>query len=367
MNASSASRPTDSHTSQVQDAHTQEMLGRFFGQLDQEAYQDVVEAIVWVKVPAHEYLVKQGDEGDSMYILIEGLLEALFRDEIGQEKKIGQVQPGESVGEMAIFTGEARSASIVAREDCLLAQISKVAFDELLLKHPLSVKNVFRLIITRLKGLIQAQLEMRNQENAILLKEIHHRVKNNLQVISSLLNLQSASIDDPVVRDAVRASQHRVKSMALIHQNLYQRENLDAIEMKEYMATLGESIMGTFGADRKRIQVHYEMEPLLLKVDTAVPVGLIVNELLTNALKYAFPDGKTGNIRVKLALNEQEKLVLDVSDDGVGMDPNASSANRSFGTRLVDLLRVQLDGKKEIFHKNGTHIRLTFNHFELPE
>ncbi|MEM6264112.1 MAG: sensor histidine kinase, partial [Bacteroidota bacterium] len=185
----------------------------------------------------------------------------------------------------------------------------------------------------------------------LLLKEIHHRVKNNLQTISSLLFLQSAHIQDEDVKQAVAAGQHRVESMALIHQKLYQKENLAAVEMKDYLHNLTNSLVDTFGYQPERIQVHIDMEELELDVDTAVPLGLIVNELITNSLKYAFPDGRKGKITVNLAQQADGKLELQVADDGIG----AANTERgtSFGSQLIQLLTQQLGGTIEQSAEDG--------------
>ncbi|MEM9984398.1 MAG: tetratricopeptide repeat protein [Bacteroidota bacterium] len=199
------------------------------------------------------------------------------------------------------------------------------------------------------------QIEAKSQQNELLLKEIHHRVKNNLQTISSLLYLQSAHIKDAEVKQAVSAGQHRVESMALIHQKLYQRDNLAAIEMKDYLSNLSNSLLSTFHADPDRITLQLDMEELELDVDTAVPLGLIVNELITNSLKYAFPDGRVGSISISLKRTARG-LELFVADDGVGAANELSGT--SFGSQLVNLLTQQLGGRIEQGRENGYWTRV---------
>ncbi|MEM7657523.1 MAG: tetratricopeptide repeat protein, partial [Bacteroidota bacterium] len=189
------------------------------------------------------------------------------------------------------------------------------------------------------------EIEAKSQQNELLLKEIHHRVKNNLQTISSLLYLQSAHIQDADIKQAVAAGRHRVESMALIHQKLYQRENLAAIEMKDYLTNLSRSLLQTFGYQPERIQLQMDMEEIELDVDTAIPIGLIVNELITNSLKYAFPNERQGSIHISLSKHPDEKLELQVADDGVG-SANGESGT-SFGSQLIQLLTVQLGGSLE--------------------
>ncbi|HKK82675.1 MAG TPA: histidine kinase dimerization/phosphoacceptor domain -containing protein, partial [Atribacterota bacterium] len=157
-------------------------------------------------------------------------------------------------------------------------------------------------------------LDQRNAENELLLKEIHHRVKNNLEMVKSLIALQSAQIDDPATKDAMIASQNRVQSMGIIHQKLYQGTNLGSIEMKDYFLNLGEGILDSFNAE-ERVKIECAMDNLELDIDTAVPIGLIVNELLTNALKYAFPQKQQGVINISLEKNSSQNLRLEVTDN----------------------------------------------------
>lgn len=203
------------------------------------------------------------------------------------------------------------------------------------------------------------QLDKRNAENELLLKEIHHRVKNNLEVVSSLLALQSAKIEDPDVQDAMLASQNRVQSMGILHQKLYQSEHLAFIEMKNYFQNLCENILDSYN-ETDRINVDIDMKEIELDLDTAVPVGLIVNELLTNSLKYAFPAGKKGEIKLSLESVDKDNLSLKISDNGIGKSLNTKAKGTGFGTQLVDLLTRQIDGKLVQEVNNGTIISINF-------
>ena len=191
----------------------------------------------------------------------------------------------------------------------------------------------------------------KNAENELLLKEIHHRVKNNLEVVSSLLALQSAQIDDQNTKDAMLEGQNRVQSIGIVHQKLYQGTNLGAIEMKDYFINLGESILDSFGAE-KRVTIECAMDQLDVDIDTAVPLGLIVNELLTNTLKYAFPEGKNGTVRIKLEKRKDGILQLEVSDNGIGK--SGVTKGTGFGSQLVSLLTLQLSGSMREEVKDGT-------------
>jgi len=206
------------------------------------------------------------------------------------------------------------------------------------------------------------QLDKRHKENELLLKEIHHRVKNNLEIVSSLLELQSAQIDDPSVQAAMLASQNRVHSMGIIHQKLYQSEYLTSIEMRDYFVNLGENIRNAFNAEGK-IKIDCDMPDLVLDVDTAISVGLITNELMTNAFKYAFEGKQEGTIQVNLIRHELNKdnLELRISDDGIGKITNEPLKGTGFGTMLINLLTKQLNGTITYQIENGTKVSLVFS------
>jgi len=201
-------------------------------------------------------------------------------------------------------------------------------------------------------------LAAKNAENELLLKEIHHRVKNNLEIVSSLLALQSAQIDDQGIKDAMQEGQNRVQSIGIVHQKLYQRDNLAAIEMKDYFINLSESILDSFGAE-DRVTIECTMDQLDVDIDTAVPLGLIVNELLTNTLKYAFPNGQKGQVQIKLERKSDNILHLEVADNGVGK--SGVTQGTGFGGQLVALLTRQLSGSMREEVKNGTTVSFDFN------
>ena len=204
-----------------------------------------------------------------------------------------------------------------------------------------------------------ALLEKQNKEKEFLLKEIHHRVKNNLEIVSSLLALQSAQLNDANVVNVMQESQNRVQSMSMIHQKLYQGTNLSTIEMKDYFDNLGTHVLDSFGMENQVSLIH-EIPALELDVDTAIPLGLIVNELLTNALKYAFPGGRKGEVKLILIQKDEELLYLEVSDNGIGQNTNGKVSEGGFGMQLVDLLRQQLQGEMKLRNENGTSISFEF-------
>ncbi len=212
-------------------------------------------------------------------------------------------------------------------------------------------------------SLLNAELDTKNKQNELLLKEIHHRVKNNLEMVKSLIALQSAQLTDKASKEAMLASQNRVQSMGIIHQKLYQGTNLGAIEMKDYFINLSEGVLDTFNAEDK-VKIECAMEKLNLDVDTAVPIGLIVNELLTNALKYAFPKGAQGKINITLK-EENNDLKLKVSDNGIGKTEGAAPKGTGFGTQLIQLLTQQLNGTLSEEHKKGTTVFFTFKNYKV--
>jgi PAS domain S-box-containing protein len=198
------------------------------------------------------------------------------------------------------------------------------------------------------------------KEKEILLKEIHHRVKNNLQVISSLLNLQSGQITDDQALALFRESQNRVKAMALIHEKLYQSEDLTRIDFADYSRAMINYLLGSYGADYERIKLKIYVENVLLDVDTAIPCGLIINELVSNCLKYAFPAGKEGEICIALR-SEHNKHVLSIRDNGVGFPKDLDFQNtETLGLQLVCALVEQLGGTIELDRRDGTEFTITF-------
>src|SRR5690606_313289 len=185
------------------------------------------------------------------------------------------------------------------------------------------------------------------------------RVKNNLELVKSLLALQSAQLEESATKDAMIASQNRVQSMGIIHQKLYQGENLGSIDMKDYFVNFSEGILDTFNAEDK-VTIECVMDALELDVDTAVPIGLIVNELLTNALKYAFPEYVKGNIRISLAQSSPDILTLKVADNGVRKPTGTSAKGTGFGSQLIQLLTQQLNGKMLETNDSGTSVEFQF-------
>jgi len=198
------------------------------------------------------------------------------------------------------------------------------------------------------------------KEREVLLKEVHHRVKNNLQVVSSLLGLQAGHFKDTRLRQALEESQNRVYSIALVHENLYRSKDLAQVEFSDYVRSLVDnlprsSITGT------EVSVTQDIEKCRLSIETAVPCGLIINELVTNALKHAFPDGGRGLIRVVLQRVDPSNWVLLVADDGIGLPVGIDmKKTESLGLEVVSLLVKQIAGSLEIKRSGGTTFQMTF-------
>ncbi|MCI0716804.1 MAG: ATP-binding protein, partial [Chlorobi bacterium] len=198
-------------------------------------------------------------------------------------------------------------------------------------------------------------------EKELLLKEIHHRVKNNLQVVSSLLKLQAGNIKDDKSYDILLDSQNRVRSMALVHQKLYQSKDFSQIDFTEYISQLTENLFEAYQHKNKNIDLFIKTDEVKLSIDIAIPCGLIINELVTNALKYAFPNGKSGKVEIELSNIHNNHYELVVKDNGVGFPHNIDFKNTSsLGLQLVNTLVGQIDGEIEMENHAGTAYRIRF-------
>lgn len=207
----------------------------------------------------------------------------------------------------------------------------------------------------------EEQVKASLQEKEVLLKEIHHRVKNNLQVISSLLNLQSNYIEDRQILDVLEDSRHRIRSMALIHEKLYQSGNLARVDFGEYIRDLARYLFRAQSEHVRNIRLNTQTDMVYLNIDIAVPCGLVLNELITNSLKYAFPAGRSGEITVTCRADHEDQITLTVSDNGIGFPPDLDLQNtNSLGLNLVHLLTEQLGGTLRLDTCQGTDFTLAF-------
>lgn len=207
----------------------------------------------------------------------------------------------------------------------------------------------------------EEQLKASLEEKELLLKEVHHRVKNNLQVISSIFSLQAQAIEDPQALAVLEESQDRISSMALIHGKLYQSENLSNIDFSEYIRDLVSNLLVSYNANPDRIQTHIRIDDVKLNLDAAIPCGLLLNELVSNSLKHAFRDREEGNVTIAFGYDELGQLHLRVEDDGVGLpeglDPQKTN---SLGISLITSLSQQLQGTLKMYNRVGAVFEVTF-------
>jgi two-component sensor histidine kinase len=197
-------------------------------------------------------------------------------------------------------------------------------------------------------------------EKEWLVKEIHHRVKNNLQIVMSLLNSQTAFVDNPFALSAILDSQHRVHAMSLLHQKLYSSENVTAVDVSIYIRELVSYLSASFPSGQ-HVRFEYRLEPVELDVGQAIPLGLILNEAITNSLKYAYPDGRSGTISLSLSCTEAQRCWLVIADNGIGIQAETSNKRPdSLGMSLMQGLSKDLDGSFSIENNNGTLITISF-------
>jgi PAS domain S-box-containing protein len=223
--------------------------------------------------------------------------------------------------------------------------------------------TMFTVILRDVTQRVAAEEKIRTslREKEALLKEIHHRVKNNLQVVSSLLGLQSRVVTDEQTRKMFQESQNRIHSMALLHESLYQSNNLSRIDFPDYIRQLASHLFHSYGVRADRIHLRTNLDALYLNLDAAVPCGLIINELISNSLKYAFPDGREGEVLVELHEHTDGLARLVVADNGIGLRSDIDwTTARSLGLRLVRTLAEQLGARIEVRSHQGTEVQLTF-------
>jgi two-component sensor histidine kinase len=211
------------------------------------------------------------------------------------------------------------------------------------------------------------KLKLSLNEKEVLLKEVHHRVKNNLNVIISLLSLQSKSFNDPKVIEVFENSKNRIYSIALVHEQLYQSKTFSKINFSNYIRQLVSGLFYSCSDSTAPIQLTFEVDEIYLNIETAVPCGMIINELVTNAIKYAFPDHRSGEIKITLKADKLQKIYLTIQDNGIGFPPEFDWQNSpSLGLTLVRLLIKQLDGSVKLQPNTiGVSFYLQFRELKL--
>ena len=220
--------------------------------------------------------------------------------------------------------------------------------------------------ITALKE-AENEIKASLKEKNILIQEIHHRVKNNMQIISSLLSLQTQYVDDKEAVDLLKESQNRVMSMAMIHEKIYLSKDLIHINFQDYIRNLVSNLFNSYDVEKYRIKPTLEIDDVNLNIETAVPCGLIISELVSNSLKYAFPDDMEGEIYISLKANS-DKFRLIISDNGIGLPEEFDFENiGSLGLLLVNNLTEQIDGEIKINRKNGTEYDISFKELEYKD
>jgi PAS domain S-box-containing protein len=272
-----------------------------------------------------------------------------------------------------LTTGEAIAQAVEARTELNIEfraiwpdgsvhwinDVGRMTFDDG--GHPLGMYGIQMDITDRKLATdrIQAQLN----EKELLLKEIHHRVKNNLQIISSLLNLQSGSVSDALTRGQFQDSQNRIRSMALIHERLYRSNDLASIDFSVYLHDLAGSLIQTYRREAQNVTLKLDAEPVLLDIDTAIPIGLIVNELVSNSLKHGFPNARLGQIGVALKHEEEAGVCcLTIWDDGVGIPEGIEYPHtHTLGLQLVNSLTRQIKASIELCRDAGTRFEIRFS------
>jgi two-component sensor histidine kinase len=199
------------------------------------------------------------------------------------------------------------------------------------------------------------------RQHEVLLREVHHRIKNNLQIISSLLDIQASSVQDPHIAEMFMDIQNRVISMALIHETLYQSGNLRMVNFGAYVRTLAEQIFHSYSVVADRIALQIRADEVMLDTNQAIPCGLILNELLSNCLKHAFPDERGGEVHIELRADAAQRLTMIVRDTGIGLPGRVDSGHpETLGLQLVRSLTEQLGGTLETESNGGTTVKLTF-------
>ncbi len=207
----------------------------------------------------------------------------------------------------------------------------------------------------------EVKLKQSLKEKEVLLKEVHHRVKNNMQVISSILNLQSSYVKDEYALGLLKESQNRIKSMSFIHESLYQTKNFELVNFSDYLITLSKNLIHSYSVNTQKIKLELDLDTLFLNLDISIPCGLIINEIISNSLKYAFPNNREGVVFIKLK-KKDKKIILEIGDNGIGIPKNVDVKNtETLGLQLVFTLIEQINATLTLIKQKGTTFKIEFN------
>jgi PAS domain S-box-containing protein len=302
-------------------------------------------------------------------------------------KNVSILEPANLKGEIKQLSGQIKQGEKIQQYETLRLKKDGSLINVSITLSPvfdssgklMAISGIVRDITRRIK----AEEALTKAEEARI-KEIHHRIKNNLQVISSLLSLQAEKFNDEEVLEAFKESQNRVGSMALIHEELYKGDNIEILNFADYLLKLTTDLLNSYRVGRENINLKLDLEQVYLNIDTAIPLGIIVNELISNSLKHAFPNRRKGEIRISLQRTEDELnkegcetdeeckqnlffvYMLNVSDKGVGIPKEIDPKNaETLGLQLVNILVEQIDGCLEVKSDNGTEFTIWFNNIEI--
>jgi two-component sensor histidine kinase len=263
----------------------------------------------------------------------------------------------ERIGRQTMLLNGRRLVQANTRTELILLAIEDIT-DRKRVQEALHGFNVLEQRVAERTSELRASVK----EKEILLRELNHRVKNNLQVVASLLNLQAHRLPDPSARELLIDTHHRVRSIALVHEKLYQSKDLSELNFDHYVHTLVDNLFHAQNAVERGITSAIDAGGIRLSVSTAIPCGLIINELVTNSLKHAFPERRSGSVHIRLQERERKSVELLVEDDGIGLpadlDPRKTA---SLGLGLVFMLAEQLEAEVEVRRDQGTAFRIQFH------
>ena len=250
--------------------------------------------------------------------------------------------------ELNIITKADEERTVLLNVDAVISEDGKVL-------HSISVQTD----ITERKR-AEEQMKASLKEKKVLLQEIHHRVKNNMQIISSILNLQSGVIKNKRALELFKSSQSRIKSMALIHEKLYKSKDFTRIDFSKYVQSLSNDLFRVYGINQDVVKLNIDIKDVLLNINTAIPCGLIINELISNSLKHAFPDGRKGKIKIAMSSLNNNEMELTVSDNGIGIPEEVDiRGTKSLGLHLITILAEdQLQGELKLDKTKGTKFHM---------